>query len=40
MLEFLEVDTTELNGVGSFLLGVGAGVGAAGLVAGGIVLLT
>lgn len=40
MLVFEEVKTNELNGMGSFWLGVGAGIVTVGGVAGGIVLLT
>ncbi|WP_268978395.1 hypothetical protein [Heyndrickxia ginsengihumi] len=40
MLEFSEVNTAELNGIGSFMLGVAAGAGTAGLAAGAIILLT
>ena len=39
-IQFNEIDAQELNGLGSFALGVGAGIATVGVVAGGIVLLT
>lgn len=39
-IQFNEIDAQELNGLGSFALGVGAGIATVGFVAGGIVLIT